>query len=69
MQARVLKIAADQIYLEVDKQVRFSSRFCLECQPDKLHPNDLVDFIFADHPGDREIIIRRVTRSVGERAF
>ena len=67
MRARVIEIGNDIIYLEVDDQIRFTSRYCLSCQSERIDRNDTVDFAFTEGQGNRSVIIRQIFRTSSER--
>ena len=60
MQGIVLDFSANQIYLEIDKQVRFRSRWIAEAPLAALHVRDRIEFkIQIDH-GEPQVIVRAI---------
>jgi hypothetical protein len=60
MQGIVLDFTANQIYLEIDKQVRFRSRWIADTQSTPIHISDRIEFkIQIDH-GEPQVIVQAV---------
>ncbi|MFZ1683998.1 MAG: hypothetical protein WAU88_07675 [Candidatus Zixiibacteriota bacterium] len=60
MQGIVLDFTPNQIYLEIDKQVRFRSRWIAEEPLTSLHVRDRIEFkIQIDH-GEPQVIVHAI---------
>jgi hypothetical protein len=60
MRARVIDITERQIYLEVDKQLRFRSEYKAGAANRLIARDDSVDFVIACSSGHPCVIIERV---------
>lgn len=47
MQAKIIEVKDDEIYLEVDEQLRFHSHFVISGELQPLHVLDRVNFTFV----------------------
>ncbi len=60
MQGIVLDLSANQIYLEVDEQIRFRSPWITKAAVTPLHVQDRVDFAFTIDHGKPCVVIQAV---------
>jgi hypothetical protein len=55
MQAKIIEMKNDELYLEVDEQVRFRTRFVAPTELTNLSPADRISFDFV--PGNHSLCI------------
>ena len=69
MLAKVIDVTEQEIYLEIDKQLRFKSQYIVRCQDDEITRDDKVNFFFSDPPtqGFSRIIIRDIISNLKKR--
>lgn len=60
MQARIIDLTESLIYLEIDEQLRFKSRYVAGSHIDQLSVHDRVDFNFGNTEGQPCVVIRSV---------
>lgn len=60
MLAKVLNIEKDTIYLEVESQIRFSTRFALAKPLPRVARYDNIEFEFAGKSSDRKVVIKDI---------
>ena len=60
MRARVIDIKDNQIYLEVDRQIRFRSRYLVSHEDERVHKADDVDFSFVGIEGRHWVLIEHI---------
>lgn len=69
MLARVIDVTDHEIYLEIEKQLRFKSHYVVKCQTSDITRDDRVNFFFTDAPTGRfsEIIISDIIANLKKR--
>jgi hypothetical protein len=60
MRARVIEISDQQIYLEVDKQLRFRSEYKVGARDRSISRDDSVDFVIECSSGHPRVVIESV---------
>jgi len=63
MFARVLRVNDERVYLEIDRQLRFSSRYILGSAQPRITESCSVDFDFTVRGGAPWIVIRKIDLS------
>ena len=68
MLAKVIDVDDQQIYLEIDRQLRFKSKYVLSSSSSDITRMSRVDFEFVPNSGHSCIVIRSINKPSAELA-